>query len=157
MIAHNLCFSTFVMKEKYDNIKDVKYLHKKWEAGDYKFAQNVEGLLPKMLKKLWAARKVAKKQMKNAPTPELTAVYNGKQLAIKVSMNSIYGFTGASTGMLPCKPIVMSWFDTFILSYLNSITFVVSYKIASKELRLLFLYSLTLYHPATQYLEPVSP
>jgi DNA polymerase delta subunit 1 len=105
MIAHNLCFSTFVMKEKYDNIKDVKYLHKKWEAGDYKFAQNVEGLLPKMLKKLWAARKVAKKQMKNAPTPELKAVYNGKQLAIKVSMNSIYGFTGASTGMLPCKPI----------------------------------------------------
>ena len=33
-------------------------MHKKWEAGGYKFAQNVEGLLPKMLKKLWAARKV---------------------------------------------------------------------------------------------------
>ncbi len=43
--------STEVMKEKYDNIEVVKYMHKKLEAGDYKFAQNVEGLLPKMLKK----------------------------------------------------------------------------------------------------------
>ena len=35
--------------------------------------------------------------MKNVPTPELKAVYNGKQRAIiKVSMNSIFGFTGVS-------------------------------------------------------------
>jgi len=32
-------------------------------------------------------------------------VYNGKQLAFKVSMNSMYGFTGASKGMLPCMAI----------------------------------------------------
>jgi len=32
-------------------------------------------------------------------------VYNGKQLAYKVSMNSIYGFTGAGKGILPCVPI----------------------------------------------------
>ena len=35
--------------------------------------------------------------MKNVPTPELKAVYNGKQRAIiKVSMNSIFGFSGVS-------------------------------------------------------------
>ena len=32
-------------------------------------------------------------------------VFNGKQLAYKVSMNSVYGFTGASKGMLPCVAI----------------------------------------------------
>ena len=35
--------------------------------------------------------------MKNVPTPELKAVYNGKQRAIiKVSMNSIFGSSGVS-------------------------------------------------------------
>ena len=32
-------------------------------------------------------------------------VFDGKQLAFKVSMNSIYGFTGASKGILPCMAI----------------------------------------------------
>jgi DNA polymerase delta subunit 1 len=32
-------------------------------------------------------------------------MYNGKQLAYKVSMNSVYGFTGAAKGMLPCVQI----------------------------------------------------
>ena len=35
----------------------------------------------------------------------MEAVYNGQQLAYKVSMNSIYGFTGASKGMLPLVAI----------------------------------------------------
>jgi len=37
--------------------------------------------------------------------PGLWAVLNGVQLAIKVSMNSIYGFTGAKFGRLPNKRI----------------------------------------------------
>jgi DNA polymerase delta subunit 1 len=32
-------------------------------------------------------------------------MYNAKQLAYKISMNSVYGFTGASKGMLPCVAI----------------------------------------------------
>ena len=35
----------------------------------------------------------------------MEAIYNGKQLAYKISMNSIYGFTGASKGMLPLVAI----------------------------------------------------
>jgi DNA polymerase delta subunit 1 len=35
----------------------------------------------------------------------MEAVYNGQQLAYKISMNSIYGFTGATKGMLPCVAI----------------------------------------------------
>jgi hypothetical protein len=44
----------------------------------------------------------------SAATGHMKEVYNGKQLAYKVSMNSVYGFTGAGRGMLPCVPIASS-------------------------------------------------
>jgi DNA polymerase delta subunit 1 len=49
-------------------------------------------------------RKKAKKDMA-AATGYMKEVYNGKQLAYKISMNSVYGFTGAGKGILPCVPI----------------------------------------------------
>merc|ERR1719506_2541887 len=36
------------------------------------------------------------------------AVLNGRQLALKVSANSVYGFTGATVGQLPCLEISSS-------------------------------------------------
>ncbi len=36
------------------------------------------------------------------------AVLNGRQLALKVSANSVYGFTGATVGQLPCLEISAS-------------------------------------------------
>ena len=56
----------------------------------------------------FAARKVAKGQMADAKTPEEEAMYNAKQLAIKVGANSVYGFTGAGVGSLPCFAISRS-------------------------------------------------
>lgn len=35
-------------------------------------------------------------------------VYNGRQLALKISANSVYGFTGASKGKMPCLQISQS-------------------------------------------------
>ena len=101
MRAHNLCHSTLVNDVEYENIPGIKYD----DIEGYKFAQNNEGILPKMLRVLAENRKQAKKDMKNAPNSFMKAVYNGKQLAFKVSMNSIYGFCGASQGFLPCKPV----------------------------------------------------
>jgi hypothetical protein len=46
--------------------------------------------------------------MNSATDPFLKTVLNAKQLAIKVSMNSIYGFTGAVVGALPCLEISQS-------------------------------------------------
>jgi hypothetical protein len=43
--------------------------------------------------------------MKKATDPMEYAVQNGRQLALKVSANSVYGFTGATVGQLPCLPI----------------------------------------------------
>ena len=101
MMAHNLCYSTLVMDDrKYGNIPGITYE----TFGDYKFAQDVPSLLPSILLELKQFRKQAKKDMAKS-TGALKEMYNGKQLAYKVSMNSVYGFTGASKGMLPCVQI----------------------------------------------------
>ena len=101
MMAHNLCYSSLVMDPKYDNLPGVNYE----TFGAHKFAQNVDSVLPEILSELKVFRKVAKKDMANATTDELKNMYNGKQLAYKISMNSVYGFTGASKGILPCVAI----------------------------------------------------
>ena len=100
MMAHNLCYSSMVMDSRYENIPGVTYE----TFGFYKFAQDVPSLLPSILLELKQFRKQAKKDMAQS-TGALKEMYNGKQLAYKVSMNSVYGFTGASKGMLPCVQI----------------------------------------------------
>ena len=54
-----------------------------------------KGIIPSLLDDLLSARKAAKKLMDNAKDPFQKAVYNGKQLALKVTANSVYGYTGA--------------------------------------------------------------
>ena len=105
MMAHNLCYSSYVMDErKYGNIPGIEY--ETFNIGDrtYKFAQGVPSLLPAILLELKQFRKQAKRDMA-AATGFMKEVYNGKQLAYKISMNSVYGFTGAGKGILPCVPI----------------------------------------------------
>jgi len=107
MVAHNLCYSTLVMDERYANLPGVTYE----KYGEHVFAQTgpdgapITSLLPAILTDLKAFRKKAKKLMAQAEGTPMEAVYNGQQLAYKISMNSIYGFTGASKGMLPLVAI----------------------------------------------------
>ena len=100
MMAHNLCYSSLVMDPKYDNIPGVTYER----FGNHTFAQGVPSLLPSILSELKQFRKQAKKDMAKS-TGATKQMFNGKQLAYKISMNSVYGFTGASRGMLPCVAI----------------------------------------------------
>lgn len=115
MMAHNLCYSSLVMDPKYENVPGIEYesfeipVPSKVEGQPptkrvCKFAQGVPTLLPSILLELKQFRKQAKKDMA-ASSGALKAMYNGKQLAYKISMNSVYGFTGASKGMLPCVNI----------------------------------------------------
>jgi DNA polymerase delta subunit 1 len=101
MCAHNLCYSTMVMDPTYDNLPGVQYE----QFGQHRFAQNVPSLLPAILTELKAFRKKAKKNMAATKGTNLANVYNGQQLAYKISMNSVYGFTGASKGILPLVAI----------------------------------------------------
>lgn len=109
MRAHNLCYNSIVLDEKYNNLPGIEYKTVEWTTNKdsthfkYTFAQSPTGILPKLLETLAKNRKQAKKDMANATDPFMKDVYNGKQLAFKVSMNSIYGFCSAF--MLPCQAI----------------------------------------------------
>ncbi|RZC43128.1 DNA polymerase delta catalytic subunit [Asbolus verrucosus] len=63
------------------------------------------GLLPHILQHLLTARKKTKALLKEATDPVVKAVLDGRQLAYKISANSVYGFTGAQVGKLPCLEI----------------------------------------------------
>lgn len=105
MCAENLCYSTCVMDPKYDNLPGVTYE----QFGDYRFAQlPAPSLLPIILADLKMFRKKAKKDMAAAKGTPMESIYDGKQLAYKISMNSIYGFTGALKGILPLVAIAAS-------------------------------------------------
>lgn len=64
-----------------------------------------KGLLPEILESLLSARKKAKTDLKKETDPFKRSVLDGRQLALKISANSVYGFTGAQVGKLPCLEI----------------------------------------------------
>ncbi len=58
----------------------------------------------------------AKAELKKETDPFRKSVLDGRQLALKISANSVYGFTGAQVGKLPCleiSSVSRSCFETF--------------------------------------------
>ncbi|KAI0169673.1 DNA polymerase family B-domain-containing protein [Hypoxylon sp. FL1284] len=110
MQAHNLCYTTLVNKravEKFDLKKDEDYIVT--PNGDmFVTVKQRKGLLAQILEELLSARKQAKRELAVETDPFKKAVLNGRQLALKVSANSVYGLTGATTGKLPCLEIASS-------------------------------------------------
>ena len=62
-----------------------------------------EGLLPRILEQLLSERKRVKKLMEAEEDPKLRALLNRKQLALKISANSVYGASGSTKGKLSCR------------------------------------------------------
>lgn len=108
--AHNLCYTTLLDKKHIEHFglkKDEDYIVT--PNGDlFVTAKQRKGLLAQILEELLAARKQAKRELAQATDPFRKAVLNGRQLALKISANSVYGLTGATTGKLPCLPIASS-------------------------------------------------
>jgi DNA polymerase delta subunit 1 len=108
--AHNLCYTTLLTREKVE-----KFGMK--EGKDYIITPNGDlfatptvrkGLLTTIFEELLGARKRAKKDLAAETDPFRKAVLNGRQLALKISANSVYGLTGATVGKLPCLEIARS-------------------------------------------------
>lgn len=109
MMAHNLCYTTLLNKQsiKAFNLTEDDYTHT--PNGDYFVKDHKrQGILPTILTELLSARKKAKNDLKNETDPFKRDVLNGRQLALKISANSVYGFTGATIGKLPCLAISSS-------------------------------------------------
>lgn len=103
MIAHNLCYTTLVRPDQLHRLKIKEEDIDKSPEDHYFVRKNVrQGLLPEILVELLAARKRAKNDLKKETDPMMRNVLEGRQLALKISANSVYGFTGALVGQLPC-------------------------------------------------------
>jgi DNA polymerase elongation subunit (family B) len=103
MIAYNICPSTLViLSEKGQKVNEVPTEFEchivQTGNGRYAFNQTSKGLVPELLEDLLSARKVAKKDMNKAYADGDTVLgnlMNARQIALKVTCNSIYGYFGA--------------------------------------------------------------
>ncbi|KAJ3358094.1 DNA-directed DNA polymerase delta, partial [Kappamyces sp. JEL0680] len=111
MMAHNLCYSTWLQDRshaaRYGLVQDVDYIVTPNNDLFLK-SDRRKGLLPTILEDLLSARKKAKNDLKKETDPFKRAVLDGRQLALKISANSVYGFTGATIGKLPLLAISSS-------------------------------------------------
>ncbi|CAN8251712.1 unnamed protein product [Cochlearia groenlandica] len=109
MMAYNLCYCTLVTPEDVRKLNLPPEHINKTPSGETFVKQSLQkGILPEILEELITARKRAKADLKEAKDPLEKAVLDGRQLALKISANSVYGFTGATIGQLPCLEISSS-------------------------------------------------
>ena len=96
MQAWNLCYTTVVFKGQLGKMKSLdssQYITT--PTGDIFVKKELrKGLLPDILEHLLSARKKAKKDLAVETDPLKKMVLDGRQLALKISANSVYGFTG---------------------------------------------------------------
>jgi DNA polymerase elongation subunit (family B) len=102
IIHKNMSHETIVYNDKYDNLEGVEYFNAKFVEYDgsiqyRRFAKvNGElGIVPKILTNLLGERKAVKKLMKNETDPFKKNILDCKQLALKITANSLYGGLGA--------------------------------------------------------------
>ena len=107
MMAHNLCYTTLLKPHQLNSMKPEEFI--KTPSNNYFVKASVrKGILPVILEDLLSARKKAKNDLKKETDPLRKKVLDGRQLALKISANSVYGFTGAQVGKLPCLEISQS-------------------------------------------------
>jgi DNA polymerase elongation subunit (family B) len=111
-IQKNMSHEKKVTDDKYDNLPGVKYYNAQFVESDgtiqyRRFAQknNELGVIPLIWDKLLKERKAVKKQMEAEKDQFKKKILDAKQLALKITANSLYGQLGASTSPICDKDI----------------------------------------------------
>ena len=102
--------------DDYEYVKKGKTLHKVKKgtqttclfAKEDKQDENTKGIIPLILETLLNQRKETRKKIKTEKDPAKQKVLDGFQLAYKVTANSVYGQTGASTSAVRFKKLAAS-------------------------------------------------
>ena len=110
MIATNISHETIVADNKYRNLpeyeyKDVTFKNNDGSTTTCTFAKKKDpnfedknfGILPQILMNLLGERKRTRKLIETETDPFVQSILDGKQLALKVTANSLYGQLGAKT------------------------------------------------------------
>ena len=109
IIQKNMSHETILEDDEYDNLPNVEYYNAQYVESDgtiehrrYAKKNNKLGVIPSILDKLLKERKTVKKQMETETDPFKLKILDAKQLALKLTANSLYGQLGASTSPV-CK------------------------------------------------------
>ena len=103
IIEMNMSPETKIKLEKYDNIENVHYYNASFRDHDgsiqnRRFAKKDKlGVIPNILTTLLKERATVKKLLKTEKNFFTAKILDGKQLALKVTANSLYGALGADT------------------------------------------------------------
>lgn len=93
MMAHNLCYTTEVVKEKPDDVIKAP------SGGIFASQKVVKGIVPAILEDLLNRRLATREKMKTAKDEEYR-VLDATQLALKILLNSFYGYSGYARARL---------------------------------------------------------
>ena len=113
MMAHNLCYSTYVrksmMKEAMDKFGD-DCLEQTPNGDSFLKSSIFKGVLPSILEKLISERSKVKGLLKTC-SEQMKKTLEAKSNALKLMANSIYGYTGAKFRLYlePLSAGVTSW------------------------------------------------
>ena len=112
IIQKNMSHETMIMSSDYDELPGVTYYNSNYKQSDgtvkyCRFAKKSDklGVVPLILDTLLKGRRLIKKQMKNESNPFKYKILDAKQLALKVTANSLYGQLGAPTSPVFMKAI----------------------------------------------------
>lgn len=114
MILRNLSHESIVLDNQYMNLPGyqyhrIDYLNDDGTTTTCYFAEKtgVKAILPQILSDLLSARKIYKNKAEDA-IGFMKTIYDGLQLAYKITANSLYGQTGAPTSPIYMKEIAAS-------------------------------------------------
>lgn len=94
MMAHNLCYTTEITGDEPDGAVEVTP-----SGGRFVSAGVQKGIVPAILENLLSSRSETKQKMKGA-TREKARVLDATQLALKILLNSYYGYSGYARARL---------------------------------------------------------
>ena len=122
MISKNLCFSTWVNEERYQNLTGPVYDNIDVGPRQHMFVTHVEGIIPRILRTLLEERGKVKLLMEQEQDPLRKSVLDSTQNALKISANSVYGFTGTQEkGKYGCLAVseTTTWYGRQMISTLK--------------------------------------
>jgi len=93
MMAHNLCYTTEVVGERPDEVVKAP------SGGIFVSQEVVKGIVPSILEALLNRRQATREKMKTANEEEYR-VLDATQLALKILLNSFYGYSGYARARL---------------------------------------------------------
>jgi DNA polymerase I len=93
MMAHNLCYTTEVVGERPDEVVKAP------SGGIFVSQKVVKGIVPSILEDLLARRQATREKMKTA-NEEDARVLDATQQALKILLNSFYGYSGYARARL---------------------------------------------------------